>query len=84
MGLTREQGLLLMTGLLIGVALGCLNLTTRNQAYTCDHPLGDCHVLYDWVKVEYDWPSPEMKSQYEADGRFQVSHNFISGIKVYK
>nr|QHF16625.1 yellow protein [Cepaea nemoralis] len=41
-------------------------------------------VLYEWLDVEYDWLSEEMKNQYEADGRYDRTHSFISGVKAFK
>lgn len=40
--------------------------------------------MYQWLVVEYDWPSEDMRRQFEADGRYNASHNLISGIKTYK
>ncbi|CAG5119025.1 unnamed protein product [Candidula unifasciata] len=41
-------------------------------------------VVYEWVTVDYDWPSDDVKHQFEQDGRYVPSHNLVSGVKTYK
>ncbi|BFZ09586.1 hypothetical protein BsWGS_12625 [Bradybaena similaris] len=41
-------------------------------------------VVYEWVSVDYDWPSDGVKRQFEQDGRYVPSHNLVSGVKTFK
>uniref|UniRef100_A0A0B6ZHW7 Bee-milk protein n=1 Tax=Arion vulgaris TaxID=1028688 RepID=A0A0B6ZHW7_9EUPU len=41
-------------------------------------------VMYEWIYVDFDWPSEAVKQQYQQDGRYDRTHNLISGIKTYK
>ncbi|KAH9490445.1 hypothetical protein Btru_033883 [Bulinus truncatus] len=42
------------------------------------------NVAYEWVYLDFDWPSDHMKSRYIAEGKYVPSHNFLSGVKTYK
>ncbi|XP_059170166.1 uncharacterized protein LOC131951790 [Physella acuta] len=47
-------------------------------------PVGQAQVVYEWVSVEYEWPTEAMRAQYVADGRFVVSHNYLSAVKTHR
>ncbi|XP_064597810.1 protein yellow-like [Liolophura sinensis] len=41
-------------------------------------------VVYEWVSLDYDWPTTRMKSDYISSGKFVKENNIITGVKVYK
>ncbi|BFZ09592.1 hypothetical protein BsWGS_12631 [Bradybaena similaris] len=59
-------------------------------ALMCDFDLNTssstrlAEIMYEWVQVEFYWPSEEMRRQFEANGSYNPAHNLISGIKTYK
>ncbi|XP_055887866.1 major royal jelly protein 2-like [Biomphalaria glabrata] len=42
------------------------------------------NVMYEWVYLDYDWPSEQMKARYIAERRYIIAHNFLSAVKTYK
>lgn len=47
-------------------------------------PVEPGQIVYEWVEVDFDWPTEETRLQYLADGRYIPSHNLLSAVKTYK
>jgi len=39
--------------------------------------------LYEWITLDYDWPSAAEREAYIASGRFIVENNALAGVKGY-
>ncbi|BFZ09588.1 hypothetical protein BsWGS_12627 [Bradybaena similaris] len=59
-------------------------MSSTHLATSVEAALYDGEVVYSWLTVPFDWPSEEVKNQSLADGRYDPTHNFISGVKTYK
>ncbi|CAL1528897.1 unnamed protein product [Lymnaea stagnalis] len=54
------------------------------RAVPATPPIEPGTIVYEWVEVDFDWPSEEAKAEYVADGRYVPSHNLLSAVKTYK
>eukprot|EP01121_Diplochlamys_sp_Union-15-3_P011318 TRINITY_DN3265_c0_g1_i1.p1 TRINITY_DN3265_c0_g1~~TRINITY_DN3265_c0_g1_i1.p1 ORF type:complete len:400 (+),score=79.49 TRINITY_DN3265_c0_g1_i1:17-1216(+) len=41
-------------------------------------------LLAEWVYLDYDWQTPEQRSQYIINGKYIIENNVMAGIKLYK
>uniref|UniRef100_A0A2C9M4F4 Bee-milk protein n=1 Tax=Biomphalaria glabrata TaxID=6526 RepID=A0A2C9M4F4_BIOGL len=42
------------------------------------------NVVHEWVQIEYDWPSDQIKDNYTRRGLYSPEKSHLSGIDVYK
>ncbi|CAG5119026.1 unnamed protein product [Candidula unifasciata] len=73
-----------MFPLIFGLVSSLVILSYIGQGDSAGSSSGQGEIMYEWLVVEYDWPSETMRRQFEADCRYNASHNLISGIKTYK
>ena len=43
---------------------------------------GQLEVVYEWVSLDYTWPSPEVRQEAIQNGSYVVQNNALAGIKV--
>ena len=39
-------------------------------------------VLYEWIYLDYTWPSPEVRQEATDSGTYIVENNALAGVKV--
>ena len=52
--------------------------------YDAAAAMGPATVLYEWVSVEYDWPSDAARAAAIASGAFIPENNVIAGMHFSK
>ncbi len=40
-------------------------------------------ILYEWLFVDFAWPSPEMRQTYLETGQYIPKNNALTGVKYY-
>lgn len=53
-------------------------------SFTAAQRIGETQWPYDWVGLEYDWPSDEDRVEAIRNETFIVENNVITGIKVHR
>ena len=43
---------------------------------------GQLEVVYEWVSLDYTWPSPQVRQEAIENGSYVVQNNALAGIKV--
>ena len=43
---------------------------------------GQLEVVYEWVSLDYTWPSPEVRQEAIDNGSYVAENNALAGIKV--
>lgn len=61
-----------------------LYLNCPSRVVSAQGPSGNYEVVYSWPSIDYTWPSDSVKEEYIQHGKFVVSNNVPSGVRVFK